>query len=126
MTGWLEGLERAGDVHALAAREREALAGAMAEADLEVGDGQRLVDGGVGRDGDDHARLSLPLDGGGRPLSGGEGGPDRRIVYSSDGDRRRRNAAYAAPPPADASPPRLDTTRDGGVRFGSVTKEIPR
>ena len=48
-------LERPGDVDSLAAREREALGGAVPEPGLEVGDGECLVDRGVGRDGDDHA-----------------------------------------------------------------------
>ena len=54
--GLAQGLERPGDVDALAARQREALGGAVAEPGLEVGNGECLVDRGVGRDGDDHAR----------------------------------------------------------------------
>ena len=49
-----ERLEGAGDVDPFAARQRETLAGAMLEAGLEVGHRERLVDGGVGCDGDDH------------------------------------------------------------------------
>ena len=55
-----DGAQRARDVDALAARQGEALARAMPEARDEVGHGQRLVDGGVGCEGDDHvSRRSL-------------------------------------------------------------------
>ena len=49
-----QSLESAGDVDALAAGQREALAGTVPKADLEVRHSQRLVDSGVGRDSDDH------------------------------------------------------------------------
>ena len=47
-------LQRAGDVDPLAAGERQAGARAVALAELEVRHGQRAIDGGVERDGDDH------------------------------------------------------------------------
>ena len=56
-TGHLEDLQRARDVDALAAREREHLARAMAEADLEHGHGQRAVERRVRRHGDDHVTI---------------------------------------------------------------------
>ena len=52
--GDAEPLERARDVDALAARQREALAGAMALPAAEVRHGERAVDRRVHGDGDDH------------------------------------------------------------------------
>ncbi len=64
-----DGAQHARDVDALAARQGEALAGPMPEAGDEVRDGQRLVDGGVGCEGDDHvSRRSLVARS--RPLHG--------------------------------------------------------
>ena len=57
----IEYLESAGDVDTFAARERETLAGPVAEARLEVGHGERLVDRGVGCDGDDHVAVPSRL-----------------------------------------------------------------
>ena len=57
----LEDLQRAGDVDALAAREREHLARAMAEADLEHRDGERPVERRVRRDRDDHVTIPQRL-----------------------------------------------------------------
>src|SRR5581483_12084315 len=59
--GSLEPLERARDVDALPARAREAVARAVPVAELEVGNRQRAVDGGVEGDGDDHGRPSWRL-----------------------------------------------------------------
>ena len=55
ITGSPERLQRPGHVHALAARHRGLLDGAVTAAEPEVGDGQRLVDRGVECDGDDHS-----------------------------------------------------------------------
>src|SRR5206468_2846494 len=55
-----ERLERAGDVDALAARHRALLDRAVTAAEPEVRHGERSVDRGVERDGDDHA-ASVPL-----------------------------------------------------------------
>ena len=54
----LEDLQRPGDVDALAARERQHLARAVAEPDLEHGHGERPVERRVRRHGDDH--VSIP------------------------------------------------------------------
>ena len=55
ITGVAERLEHARDVDALAARHRRLLDGAVAAPEPEVRHRQRLVDGRVERDGDDHA-----------------------------------------------------------------------
>ena len=52
----LEPFEAAGDVDALAARERERVAGPMAMTGTEARHRQRPVDGGVHGDGDDHEK----------------------------------------------------------------------
>jgi hypothetical protein len=57
---YVETLERARDVDALTARERQALAGAVALTKLEVRDGQGAVDRGVECDGDDQVN-QLPM-----------------------------------------------------------------
>ena len=57
--GHVEPLERAGDVDPLAAGEREHAARAVAVAELEVRDGDRPVERGVERDGEDHERTLL-------------------------------------------------------------------
>ena len=49
-----ERAQRAGDVHALAARHGGLLDGAVTAAEPEVRHRERLVDGGVEGDGDDH------------------------------------------------------------------------
>src|SRR5262249_50860076 len=49
-----EALQRPRDVDPLAAGQRQALARAVPLAALEVRNGQRAIDGGVERDGDDH------------------------------------------------------------------------
>ena len=56
--GHLEDLQRPRDVDPLAACEREHLARAMAEPDLEDGDGQRAVERRVRRHRDDHVTIS--------------------------------------------------------------------
>ena len=55
--GHVEELQRAGDVDALAAREREHLARAVAVADLEDGHRERPVERRVRRHGDDHVTI---------------------------------------------------------------------
>ena len=57
----VEDLQSPRDVDALAAREREDVARAVAEADLEHGHRQRPVERGVGRNGDDHDTISQRL-----------------------------------------------------------------
>jgi hypothetical protein len=55
--GDVEALQRPGDVDPLAAGEREHVAGAMALTALEVRHGERAVERGVERDGDDHRKI---------------------------------------------------------------------
>src|SRR4051794_39518895 len=64
--GRAERLEHPRDVDALAARHRRLLDGAMAPSEPEVRHGERLVDGRVERDGDDHAARASRL--GRRPV----------------------------------------------------------
>ena len=57
----VEDLQRARDVDPLSAGEREHLARAVAETDLEDGHGERAVERGVRRHGDDHVTISHRL-----------------------------------------------------------------
>src|SRR6185503_6782635 len=70
-----ERLQRPRDVDSLATRHRPLLAGAVPAADLEVRHGQRLVDGRVEGDCDDHPVGSW----------GPSGAPRRRYLYKHGG-----------------------------------------
>ena len=83
-----EPLQRAGDVDPLAAGEREAGAGPVPLAELEVRHGQRAVDRGVERDGDDHENQpptwwSVPL-----RVPAGAAERARASAIERDGDER--------------------------------------
>ncbi len=91
--GIAEALERSRDVDALAARERQALTGAVAMPGLEVGHRERLVDGGVRCDRDD------------------QGSPSRCCFIA---EKPAHRAAPARSAPSIAPRCRLDTARVQG------------
>ena len=80
ITGWPSARRARGDVHALAAGHRGLLHGAVAPAEPEVGHGQRLVDGGVEGDGDDHRLTSRTRR---RRVSATRAAPSRMAMTSS-------------------------------------------
>ena len=95
--GDVEPLERARDVDALAARERQHLARAVTLPELERRDGERAVERGVEGDGDDHGVSTVPRD----------GAPVRRASQRRLGERRRaRRASRAATSGERATTPR--------------------
>ena len=105
--GHVEDLQRAGDVDALAAREREHLARAVAEADLEHRHGQRPVERRVRRHGDDHVTIPQRLRRGlGRvPLRLREETRPRRPPRRRRGSTPRRAGCRRRPRPGrDALP----------------------
>ena len=93
----VEPLQRAGDVDPLAARERQHLARAVAVPALEVRHGQRAVERGVERDGDDHRGSRTARRGGGacgpRRTLRGRARPARSTAFAATSGERASTCA---------------------------------